>query len=231
MRQLENEKVALSQVESRGAKGALKHLNNEKGSAAIYLLWIMTVIIVLTVVIVNIAKVYAVKQQASTAAQLGAFAATSEILFATEEGIKDFDEYMMQKALEAGLEYEPLWDEIEERKESYMASDYGEQEAYIKALNEMLPGRLGDPILKGYLLLDSALSTKIFSTVQDVVRENEGNEEHVEIKISQEKYRVEVKTDATYETIGNGEYIDSFEKDIPELGYGPELSYLQYILN
>ena len=61
----------------------MKHIENEKGSAAIFLLWIMTVIIVLSLLIVNIAKVYAVKQQASTAAQLGAFAATSDILFAT----------------------------------------------------------------------------------------------------------------------------------------------------
>ncbi|WP_404427585.1 pilus assembly protein TadG-related protein [Ureibacillus chungkukjangi] len=212
----------------------MKHLKNEKGSAAIFLLWIMTVIIVLSLLIVNIAKVYAVKQQASTAAQLGAFAATSEILFATEEAIKDFDKAMLE-TLGEGEEYEALWDEIEERKKSYLANGGGEQRAYIKALNEMLPGRLGDQILKGFFnakfRADAALSTKIYTTVQRVVRENEGNDEHLEIIISKEKYRVEVKTDATYKTIASGEYINSFSKDIPQVGYGPELTYLQYILN
>ncbi|KGR76448.1 TadE/TadG family type IV pilus assembly protein [Ureibacillus sinduriensis] len=228
MRHSTNEKLELTQVETGNDGGPLKLVRNEKGSAAIYLLWIMTVIIVLTLIIVNIAKVYAVKQQASTAAQLGAFAATSEILLATEEGIKDFDLEMLKKAIEAGVEYEPLWDDIEERIESYITSGLGEQEAYIKSLNDILPGRLGDPILKGHIQLDS---TKIYHAVQNVVRENEGNEEHIDVMISKEKYRVEVKTDATYETIGNGEYIDSFEKDIPQIGYGPELSYLQYLLN
>lgn len=212
----------------------MKHLKNEKGSAAIFLLWIMTVIIVLSLLIVNIAKVYAVKQQASTAAQLGAFAATSEILFATEEAIKDFDKAMLE-TLGEGEEYEALWDEIEERKKSYLANGDGEQRAYIKALNEMLPGRLGDQILKGFFnakfRADAVLSTKIYTTVQRVVRENEGNDEHLEIIISKEKYRVEVKTDATYKTIASGEYINSFSKDIPQVGYGPELTYLQYILN
>lgn len=212
----------------------MKHLKNEKGSAAIFLLWIMTVIIVLSLLIVNIAKVYAVKQQASTAAQLGAFAATSEILFATEEAIKDFDKAMLE-TLGEGEEYEALWDEIEERKKSYLANGDGEQRAYIKALNEMLPGRLGDQILKGFFnakfRADAALSTKIYTTVQRVVRENEGNDEHLEIIISKEKYRVEVKTDATYKTIASGEYINSFSKDIPQVGYGPELTFLQYILN
>ncbi|PYF07648.1 Tad domain-containing protein [Ureibacillus chungkukjangi] len=212
----------------------MKHLKNEKGSAAIFLLWIMTVIIVLSLLIVNIAKVYAVKQQASTAAQLGAFAATSEILFATEEAIKDFDKAMLE-TLGEGEEYEALWDEIEERKKSYLANGDGEQRAYIKALNEMLPGRLGDHILKGFFNAkfhaDAALSTKIYTTVQRVVRENEGNDEHLEIIISKEKYRVEVKTDATYKTIASGEYINSFSKDIPQVGYGPELTFLRYILN
>lgn len=219
-------------METGNVDGPLSHVRNEKGSAAIYLLWIMTVIIVLTLIIVNIAKVYAVKQQASTAAQLGAFAATSEILLATEEGIKDFDLEMLKKAIEAGVEYEPLWDDIVERKESYMTSGVGEQEAYIKALNDILPGRLvGEDELREKLSINDALKSKISSSVQQVVRKNEGNEEHLEIIISKEKYRVEVKTDATYKTIGNGEYIDSFQKDIPQIGYGPELSYLQYVLN
>ena len=212
----------------------MKHLKNEKGSAAIFLLWIMTVIIVLSILIVNIAKVYAVKQQASTAAQLGAFAATSEILFAAEEAIKDFDKAMLE-TLGEGEEYEALWDEIEERKKSYLTNGEGEQRAYIKALNEMLPRRLGDQILKGFFnakfRADAALSTKIYTTVQRVVRENEGNDEHLEIIISKEKYRVEVKTDATFKTITSGEYIDSFSKDIPQVGYGPELTFLRYILN
>ena len=212
----------------------MKHVENEKGSAAIYLLWIMTVIIVLTLIIVNIARVYVVKQQASTAAQLGAFAATSEILFAAEEAIKDFDKAMMEE-LEADEEYESLWDEIDERKQDLVAHGYSDEKAYIKTLNEMLPGKLGNPILKeafnAKFRMDAALSTKIYSTVQQVVRENEGNEEHLEILISEEKYRVEVKTDATFKTVTSGEYIDSFEKDIPQIGYGPELSFLQYILH
>jgi len=212
----------------------MRHVENEKGSAAIYLLWIMTVIIVLTLIIVNIARVYVVKQQASTAAQLGAFAATSEILFATEEAIKDFDKAMMEE-LEADEEYESLWDEIDERKQDLIAHGYSDEKAYIKTLNEMLPGKLGNPILKeafnAKFRMDAALSTKIYSTVQQVVRENEGNEEHLEILISEEKYRVEVKTDATFKTVTSGEYIDSFEKDIPQIGYGPELSFLQYILH
>jgi len=208
----------------------MKYVKNEKGSAAIYLLWIMTVIVALTLIIVNIARVYIVKQQASTAAELGAFAATSEILDSTEDIIKDFDREVMVEDSN-----EPLWDEIDERIADYVRMGKSEQEAYIKALNEVLPGRLSDPILNGLFKAkftgSTALSTDIYNTVRTVIRENEGNEEHLEIVISKEKYRVEVKTDATYKTITDGKIIDSFTKDIPQIGYGPKLSYLQYVLN
>ncbi|HWL12797.1 MAG TPA: pilus assembly protein TadG-related protein [Ureibacillus sp.] len=211
----------------------MKRLDNEKGSAAIFLLAMMVVSIVLIVIIVNIARVYVVKHQASTAAQLGAFAATSEILFAVEEAIKDFDKAMID-ALEEDETYDRLWDEVEKRKAAYKAKGYEEEEAYIKTLNEMLPSRLGNPILKEFFntefRLNPAFSTKIYNTVREIVRENEGNEEHIEIVISKEKYRVEVKTDATYETVASGKYIKSFSKDIPQVGYGPELSFLQYVL-
>lgn len=212
----------------------MKLLKNEKGSAAIYLLWMMTVIIVLSIIIVNVVRVYAVKQQASAAAQLGAIAATSEILIATEDAIKEFDEAMME-ALEEEEDYEPLWDIIVEKKNDYLSLGYAEEEAFIKALNEILPGRLGDPILKNFFevkfRLNPTLSTNMYRSAQEVIKENEGNEEHLEILISSDKYRVEVRTDATYETITDGTLIDTFTKDIPQEGYGPPLSYLKYVLN
>ncbi|RHW39903.1 hypothetical protein D1B33_03385 [Lysinibacillus yapensis] len=210
----------------------MKVVKNEKGSAAIYLLWLTTVMIVLTVIIVNIARVYAVKQQSSTAAQLGAFAATSEILFVTEEVIKEFDDVMAETH---GAGYEPLWNIIEKHQENLMANDYSEQEAYIKALNEILPVSFSDPVLKDLFDLrfqnNPMISTSIYDTVRQVIRENGGNDEHLEIFISPERYRVEVKTDATFDSIADGEMMKKFSKDIPQKGYGPELSYLKYILN
>lgn len=209
----------------------MRNVRNERGSATIYLLWLTTVMIVLTIIIVNIARVYIVKQQASTAAQLGAFAATSEILIATEDAVKDFDEAMIE-ALEEGEVYDPLWDEIEDRKEDYILAGDTEQEAYIKALNSILPGNLGNPLLKHFFDLKfSTLSTSIFHSVSEVIKENEGNEEHLEIVISKEKYRVEVKTDATYNALTDGKYINAFSEDIPQKGYGPQLTYLKYVLN
>lgn len=220
----------------------MKYLKDEKGSAFIYLLWILTTVLVISLIIINITRVYVVKQQASTSAQLGALAATNEILIVTEEAIKEFDAEMIKRLQEAAaaseepvvIEYEPLWDIIIQRKLVLKAGGESSQGANIKALNEILPGRIGDSLLKEFFdkKFESAdISNNIHSSVKRIVKENEGNDEHIEIKVSKDNYRVEVITDATYDTITDGSRLASFSKDIPQKGYGPTLSYLKYILN
>jgi c-di-AMP phosphodiesterase-like protein len=97
-----------------------------------------------------------------------------------------------------------------------------------------LPGKIEDPLLKGFFddkFRSPYLSNRIYSSVKKIVNENEGNDENIKIKISDDNYRVEVITDATYNTITDGRRLASFSKDIPQKGYGPKLSYLKYVLN
>ena len=208
-------------------------LKNEKGSALFYLLWILTTVIVICAIIVNITRVYVVKQQASSAAELSAVAATGDILTATEEAIKEFDAEMISR-LEEGEIYIPLWETITDRVAIHQSNGHSDQEAYIKAYNEILPGSLSNPLLKGFFTVkftvDPALSSKMYQTVSRIVKANEGNEEHLEIKISTDTYRVEVKTDATFESITDEKILARFSKDIPQEGSGPTLKYLERVL-
>ena len=212
----------------------MKFLRDENGSAMFYLLWIITTVIVISIIIVNISRIYVVKQQASTAAELSAVAATGDILTATEEAIKEYDAEMFRR-LQEGEIYIPLWETITDRVNQHQTNGYSEQEAYIKAYNEILPGSLNNPLLKSFFTtkfsVDSTLSNNMYETVRQIVKQNEGNEEHVEIKISTDAYRVEVKTDATYEAITDGKIFARFLKDIPQKGYGPTLDYLENVLN
>ena len=208
-------------------------LKNEKGSALFYLLWIITTVIVICAIIVNITRVYVVKQQASSAAELSAVAATGDILIATEEAIKEFDAEMISR-LEEGEIYIPLWETITDRVAIHQSNGHSDQEAYIKAYNEILPGSLSNPLLKDFFTVkftvDPSLGTKMYQTVSRIVKANEGNEEHLEIKISTDTYRVEVKTDATFESITDGKILARFLKDIPQEGSGPTLKYLERVL-
>lgn len=222
----------------------MKHLKDQKGSSLVYLLWILTATIVLFLILTNIARIYIVKQQASAAAELAALAATGEILTVTEEGIKDFDSAMASWSAAKGLSYDPLWEEIELAVDGLVASGKSKHEAYTKVFNDKLPSLLFDvtevvpdapPNLKDFVKtrFDTYLASRMDTTVRQIIRENEGNDEpgHVEIVISPDKSRVEVKTDATYDTITDGSLLASFSEDIPQKGYGPPLKYLEKILN
>ncbi|MEO4054212.1 hypothetical protein [Solibacillus sp. CAU 1738] len=228
----------------------MKYLKNENGSAIFYLLWIMTTIVIISVIVLNIARVYVVKQQAATGAQLGAIAATNEILATTKAAIQEYDTEMARiiaernAELEEGEEpevYDPLWDSIWERTNQLTAPGNSRQMAYIQALNGILPSMLNDcsaddaPCLKEILytkvFIDPAFRNQTYDVVKRIVIENGGNEERLEIKISKDKYRVEIKTDATYESITDGSLLTSFSKDIKQQGYGLPLLYLKYVFN
>ena len=212
----------------------MKVLKKENGSAIFYLLWIITTIIVISMIIINISRIYVVKQQASSAAELSAVAATGDILTATEEAINEYDIEMLL-SLEEGQVYIPLWETVSDRIIQLQSNGHSKQEAYIKAFNEILPESLNDSLLKSFFInkfkVDPTLGNKMDQTVRQIVNQNKGNEEHLEIKISSAKYRVEVKTDATFESITDRKILAKFLKDIPQKGYGPTLDYLQSVLN
>ena len=62
----------------------MKYVGNDRGNSAFYLIWILGISAVIFVLVVNIAKVYLVKQKAATDAQQAAFAGTVVLLDFTQ---------------------------------------------------------------------------------------------------------------------------------------------------
>jgi hypothetical protein len=212
----------------------MKYISNDRGNSAFYLIWIIGISAVIFVIVVNIAKVYVVKQHAATATQQAAFAGTVVLLEATQEGIQNFDSDLTksaaQKVIDKGKSIE---DQIDEKVDEFVAQDEDLQLAYIKAYNLVLPEKIEKhPQFKKEMedtFRDSGLSGKLLSTVQSTIAANEANAESVEVLLSDTKWRVEVTADATYKTITDGTYLKSFTSDIKQKGMGPSLQYLESI--
>jgi hypothetical protein len=212
----------------------MKYLSNDRGNSAFYLIWIIGISAVIFVIVVNIAKVYVVKQHAATATQQAAFAGTVVLLEATQEGIESFDSDLTksaaQKVIDKGKSIE---DQIDEKVDEFVEQDEDLQLAYIKAYNLVLPEKIKKhPQFKKEMedtFRDSGLSGKLLSTVQSTIAANEANAESVEVLLSDTKWRVEVTADATYKTITDGTYLKSFTSDIKQKGIGPSLQYLESI--
>ena len=212
----------------------MKYLSNDRGNSAFYLIWIIGISAVIFVIVVNIAKVYVVKQQAATATQQAAFAGTVVLLEATQEGIQNFDSDLTksaaQKVIDKGKSIE---DQVDEKVDEFVEQNEDLQLAYIKAYNLVLPEKIKKhpqfKIEMADTFRNSGLSGKLLSTVQSTITANEANAESVEVLLSDTKWRVEVTADATYKTITDGTYLKSFTSDIKQKGIGPSLQYLESI--
>jgi len=212
----------------------MKHLKNERGNSAFYLIWILGISAVIFVIVVNIAKVYLVKEQAATATQQAAFAGTVVLLETTQEGIQDFDSDLMkstdQKVLDGG---KTIQEQIDEKVDELVGQGEDLQLAYIKAYNSIIPDKMNKhPQFKNEMkdkFNDSDLSGRLYNAVQSTITANEANPVSVEVVLSNTKWRVEVKADSTFDTVTDGTYLKSFTSKIPQKGYGPELEFVKFM--
>ena len=212
----------------------MKHLKNERGNSAFYLIWILGISAVIFVIVVNIAKVYLVKEQAATATQQAAFAGTVVLLETTQEGIQDFDSDLMkstdQKVLDGG---KTIQEQIDEKVDELVGQGEDLQLAYIKAYNSIIPDKMNKhPQFKNEMkdkFNDSDLSGRLYNAVQSTITANEANPASVEVVLSNTKWRVEVKADSTFDTVTDGTYLKSFTSKIPQKGYGPELEFVKFM--
>ena len=221
----------------------MRFVKNENGNAAIFMLWLLGIVAIIFVITVNIIKVYVVKEQANLAVEQAALAGTAVLLEKTKEAVNEFDtrptvdplylaDREVQKLTDSG---KSVGDLIEEETEKYLARGMDEGDAYIKAANKILPSRVnGHPFLKKELKNSLGLSTSdvpyLFSSaVLETIDQNQAKTEKTEVELSREDWRVEVKSVVQYESISDQKFITSFLSDIPQIGYGPTLTYLENV--
>lgn len=213
----------------------MKYLRNEKGNAVFFMLWLLGIVAILFLIVLNLAKVFIVKEHASLSVEQAAIAGTAAIIEKTKEAVADFDSgpgSVAQRVLNEGKSIEVL---ITEKEADYLSSGASEADAFIKAANEVLP-----PQLEKHRLLQIAFqnrlgndSTDLYAIatadIQDIIDSNQANMEDTEILFDEDDWRLEVKSTATFQSISDNKYIQNFLADIPQRGYGPSLSYLEAV--
>lgn len=217
-------------------------MNNEQGNAALYLLWLLSIVAIIFVLTINIVKVYIVKEHANLAVEQAALAGTSVLLKKTKEGVEQFDTrstldplYIADRALQLTIDLKSVGELIDEKKHEYMSRGMDEADAYIKAANRILPERINrHPYLKRELETtlgssSSAVYYLVFSTIKDIIEDNNGRIDDTEIELTNHYWRLEVKSTVRFKSISDKKFITNFIEDIPQKGYGPTLSYLENV--
>jgi len=212
----------------------MKYLKNERGNSFFYILWLMAIVIIMLVIVLNIAKAFVVKQQADTAVEQAAIAGTREIINKTNEAIEDFDDNIAS-LVPHFTEGKTIEEQVNEKKNYFMDHNYPKAEAYIKALNEVLPSKIDTyaPLRQKFIdkLGDkTAMTNQAWSAVETIIEENQGNkiDPAPELDFTND-WRLEVKATVTFESISDHKIIAKFLDKIPQKGYGPKLEYLENV--
>ncbi|RCW65831.1 hypothetical protein [Saliterribacillus persicus] len=210
-----------------------KQLDNQRGNAMFYLIWILGMVGILLLILTNISKVFVVGNQAKNATEQAAMASTAVIIEETKNAIEKFDDDPLSIPLRITRGGDKLETVINEKKNDYQAIGNSSTQAYIKALNDVLPNEIDQHILLKQTIRNHFssvnLSYQYRSAARTIVEDNDGNGSDTIVTFSNTDWRIEVEGTATFKSVSDGEVISSFEQKVDGKGYGPVLRYMENV--
>src|SRR5690625_621946 len=117
-------------------------LKEERGSVIFYFLGLLGLVAVLFLILTNIGRAFVMNNHVANAAEQAALAATAVYIERTNEVVEDCDEWLTSRPFFVVLGLEPVGELVDERHEHYKGLNYGENQAYIMALNDVLPDEI-----------------------------------------------------------------------------------------
>lgn len=209
-------------------------IRNDKGNITLLTLGLLGVMVLLFAVVLNLVKVYAVKQQASNAAQQASLAATSEIYRALTTAIQEADDLGL--LCPGGLDPWPktISEQIEEKKNQLSSQhpSWSERELELEAIDRVLAETLPD--LKYSCVkqkVESQLEqsrSSIQQAVLDTILSDGGDPVGTILKIN-DQHRVEVRTSSLYRALKYDEWIPEEKRKVTQVGMGPALPFLEFV--
>jgi flagellar biogenesis protein FliO len=213
-----------------------KYINNEKGNSIFFILWLFGIVAIVFLIVANVSKVYIVQAQADNSVEQAAFAGTSVYITETTKVIEEFDRDLVLSAAQKVLDgMKTIEEQVGEKQTEFEDSGQSSDIAYLNALNEVLTKELEEhPQLKKTFsdhFSQISIENKVKEAAQSMIGANGANPEDTEVKLSEDDWRVEVKSTATFESVNDNKFVEYFERKIPQKGYGPKLKYLENIYN
>ncbi|MGM8214855.1 Tad domain-containing protein [Bacillaceae bacterium W0354] len=212
----------------------MTYLRNERGNAVFFLIGTLSIVGVIFLIVMNIGRAFVIGAHASNVAEQAAYTATHVYVEKTNDAIKDYDSWFILQPDFIDLGIDKVGDLVDDKHEAYKNAGYGNNQAYIMALNHVLPNEINSrPIFKQYLksYIANITTGEIFGEIYTILDANDGdfikNETEFLAPYYNTDWRVQVKVKIKFSRIADGEYINDGEHKYDRTGYGPELTYLE----
>ena len=218
----------------------MKRIKNERGSASFYAIWMLGLTAILLILIVNIVKVYATKEQASISAEQAVLAATDVVYDVVNEEIDDYEgpipdgdednDEGENEPPDLDVENE-LREEINDKKrEIQNNSGISESQAKVAAVNSVLSDKLKEDEYRNLkesiqLALQNATSN-IKSIGGNIAVENKGNLSDTIIYFFNDENRIEIETAVDFEEEQFQNFFVGASDSVSQKAIGPKIEFV-----
>lgn len=209
----------------------MKTLRNERGNITLFTVGSMIIVMLMFIFVINLAKVFAVKEQAHTSAQQASLAATA-VLY--DEIWTAIDKYEITIMGLVDSYPKTIEQKVDERTIALNNShpDWSGNEAYVEAIDQVLIEEMNSGVGTEELrqALQNELNPSIIYSMKEQARQtilaNGGTLTGAEMELFHDN-RVYVKAANTMESIDYGSIFHSFKDDVYQTGAGPEINFLE----
>lgn len=201
-----------------------KLYQDESGGMSLLMMAVVFFGILMFVLLLNFIKVFAVDNQANTAAQQGSLAATGVVY---KQAMNVIERY----SYPCGDDICFLIEDYHKEKRALSGESLSENEKHRKAIDKTLLNRMSrDATLKRQIRLAMQRATaEIPGVVKNVIRKNNAKVSDTKIKIFNNKNRIEVITSAEFESSEVPGFMRKMKEDLPQIGMGVEVPFIQVL--
>ncbi|MCM3719804.1 Tad domain-containing protein [Fictibacillus phosphorivorans] len=211
-------------------------MNNERGNASFYLIWLLGLTALLFFFVINISKIFFASETATNAAEQASLAATDVVYDAINNAVMEFDSHPIHGPLfftSHGLK--SLQDVIEERKIELRSTkpSLTDSRAQIIAMNEILSDEipqidaLNDKV-KSHLESPNTIAALKFAVEQNISNNKAISEGNSIIYFNNDE-RIEINAKVNPKLTS---FQNFFKKSVDTLrknGQGPRIPFVKYL--
>ena len=208
----------------------MKLLKEERGNITLFTIGAMFIVMLMFIFTINLAKVFAVKEQASTSTQQASLAATAVLYEQVWDAIDDYERTLLGSVTSLPMTTRERVDEQTRHLQNSHPS-WSFNEAYVEAIDQVLSDELKHGLGKAQLkrALMNKLNPDVIYAMKEKAREtilaNGGTLDGAEIRLFDDN-RVYVRAATKMKSIDYGSFFSGFEDDVFQTGAGPKIDFL-----
>jgi hypothetical protein len=205
-------------------------VRQERGNAAILMIGLLSIMMVLFIFVINLSKIFAVKEEANTTAQQASLAATSVLYSQVDNVINDYEKTLEGKVdkIPESIGKKIQKKEIELQLDSSY-DDYSDNEIELEAMDIVLTEELQRGVGKDQL--HNMLNSELYETIKDMeaqaqttIIQNNGNISDATLVV--DDGQVFVRASNTVEGTSFKGFFTDLKEDLFQTAGGPKIDFL-----